>query len=249
MKGSEIMKEFEEIMKEAKKLYGDGKWKEARDLLLPLLEEKLYDMEASALRRLLGWCYYYLGKKKKEDPRKSGKSAVSYWDDVITLGISKDDINSALGGLPLAYKYLLEDTPENTQKAIEFAKKRVEEAPDAKTKKVALNSKGCIERDSGFIVEALKSFSEALKLQEPEESIRTTANLLNNKAVTLMKIVPCLTTSKNTVIEETKDFFEQAKKKYRESEKAGGESTKFHLDRIEERLEELEKFKDSWPGL
>ena len=240
------MEEFKEKIEEARKLYSEGKWKEAKELLVPLSEKPdfvdLSPVEKSEFNRLLGWCRYYLGKKNIEDPKDSGYLAVKVWERVIELKASEEDVSSALSGLPLVYQYLLKDT----QKAIESAKKRVEEAPDIKTKKVALNSEGCIERDSGLIAEALKTFSEALKLpQEPEKDIRTTANLLNNRAVTSMKVIPYLTTSKNAIIEETKDFFEQAKDKYRESEGATGESAKFHLDKIKERLEELEKFKDS----
>jgi len=237
LKGSEIMENFKEVMKRAKKLYGDGKWKEARDLLYPFLEIELPAKETSKHRRLLGWCYYYIGKKNIENPKESGEWAVTCWEDVTDLNASKADVDSALAGLPLAYQYLLKDN----QKAIELAEKRVEEASSDKSRRVALNSRGCIERDSGFTLKALEAFSQAYQVKEPDDDPRTVANVWNNRAITLMQIVPYLTSSKKAVIKEVEDLFHQAEYYYKLHEVKSEESAEFHLRGIKIKLRELEK--------
>ena len=228
--------EVDKILDEARELYNLGKWMEAREKLSGLRDEELTKEQLSKKYRVVGWSLYYIGKKNIENPKKMGEEAAESFEKVIELGIL-EDVNSVLAGLPLVYQYLLGDT----QKAIEVAKKRVEEAPDNRTKAVALNSLGCMQRDSGLILDALRTFNKAQKIIRKTGDHRTFGHILNNRAVTLMKIVPYLRTSacREKFKKEIKITFELALAKYGQFEEISGQSAQFHKEGIREKLKEL----------
>ena len=230
--------EIDKILEGAQELYNEGKWQDARIKLLEARDGECSKEQLSKKYRILGWCLYYIGKKNLEDPQAMGEDARESFEKVIDLGV-KEDVNSALAGLPLVYQYLLGDV----QKAIETAEKRVDEASDSRTRAIALNSLGCIQRDAGLIKEALESFRVADAEVLVAGDLRTRGHIWNNKARTLMSIIPWvdLRETKRALKEEVRRAFKKALALYKTFEDETSQSAEFHKKGIYQKLEELER--------
>lgn len=253
------MKEIDKVLKEARDLYNKGEWNKAREILIQLLaqnlrkrqENKTIEMllkllaqnlrkrQLSEINRLLGWISYYLGKKNKEDPEDAGRCSLEYFQKVIDLGVSSEDIDSARAGIPLVYFYLLKET----DKAIETAKEAVGKANDLTARTAALDTLGCIQRDTGMTEEALKTFEEGIKLAIEIDVFRICAHILSNKAVIWEKLIPHAEWEKtgDALKQEAIDTLKHALFLYNKVENETGESTRFHREEIERKLEELKK--------
>lgn len=221
----------EELFRKENRLYDEGKWQDAKKLLDNYNKNNLTPIQESHRQRLLGWCNYYLGKKHLRGPKHIGNEARKAFIKVLQIGKSREDIDSALNGLSLVYYYLLKEPT----KAFRIKEKAIHKVNN---KAQLLNTQGLLKRDEGQIIEALNTFSEAYTEARVIRDFRTSGHALNNKARTWMLLFSKLEL-KNELKREIITLFEKAKIEYSEYEKSTGGSAKFHLDGIEEQINDL----------
>lgn len=220
----------DDFLREEEDMYNQKKWKEAIKLLDTRYGKKQLTYSQESKRQcLLGWCYYYLGLKKIEDPKKMGEKAKKAFIKVLRTGTS-GDINSALSGLPLVYFYLIADS----KKAFKFAEK----ATGRVYKGSILNTQGLLKKEEGLILESLKIFSEASRVAQDEKDFRISGNALNNKARALMTLLPAFE-SKADLKKDITNLFNKAIGEYKKYEKATGVSARFHKEGITQKIKEL----------
>ena len=222
----------EDFLQKENELYDLGKWGEARQLLWKYRKKDLLPLQESERQRLLGWCCYYLGKKGIENKEKIGNEARKAFIKVLQLGEIPKDVDSALNGLPLVYYYLLKE-PE---KAIRISEKSVEKA---KNRGQTLNTQGILKKEEGFIVDAVRVFSESYKTAKDFMDYRTSGHALNNKARTLMMLLPEMK-YKGDLLKEIKYLFNDALKEYKNYERETDGSAKFHIADVYRKIDEVE---------
>lgn len=167
--------EGEDFFKKEKRLYNQGKWEEARISLLKYKKEDLSLRKETLRQRLLGWCSYYLGKKKILKPGVIGNQARNAFIRVLQDGKIQEDIDSALNGLPLVYYFLL-NQPDKAFKIMEEAEKI------AHNKAQVYNTKGILKREQKLYLEAYGAFSKSFQEAKELEDYRTCGNAANNIA-------------------------------------------------------------------
>lgn len=220
-----------DFLRDEEELYNSKQWAEAIDVLKNKYKgKKLNYLQESKLQRLMGWCYYYLGLKKIENPKEMGEKARKSFIKVLRIGYQKDVI-SALSGLPLVYFYLIKDSKK--------AFKTMEKAVDKEEVGSILNTQGLLKREEGLILDALSIFSESSNIAMKENDFRTSGNALNNKARTLMKLLP-LIESKKELKKDIRKLFNKALNDYKKYEEITGESAKFHIVDVYRKIDEVE---------
>ncbi len=233
------MKKFNKALKKAGDFYSRGEWEKAREILIQIPAQNLNKKQLSKLKRLLGWISYYLGKKKVENPEYAGNYALDCFQKVIDLRVLGEDVDSARAGIPLVLLYLLGISDE----AIEAAKRAVDEASDLTARAAALNTLGCVLRDTGKIVEALETFREGMKLAQKIDAYRVLGHILANEAGALTRLIPYmkLQATREALKNEVMVILRQALDLYQQAEEETGQSTEFHRKEVVKKLGEIEK--------
>ena len=235
LQSSPEIKNDDAFLKNENDLYNRGRWGAAREKLRGYERRDLTPIQEGSRQRLLGWCCYYLGLKNKgPSPReKMGNEAREAFVKTLQVGKTQEDIDSALNGLPLVYYFLLSE-PE---KAVQVTRKAMQKA---QSRARILNVEGIIKREEGFLGDALDRFTQAYEAAQKEKDFRTCGHSLNNKARTLLRLLPNLR-FKQDVWREAKELFEQSLVEYRKFEKETGESADFHIQGVEKYLEDYKK--------
>lgn len=216
---------MQEFLKEAQKLYNEGKWKESNQLINDNFH-KLADYtteDVAEAWRLYGWNWYYIGiKGPAEEKRGNLLMSQAAFLLALTKGPDRKQKVSITNGLPLAF-WILDYHTE----AWQVSDQAVAELPDEPS---VWNTRSILFRWAKNFEEAAKVSEKVYETALAKGDYRTAANGKHNKADALKEMGK---------IEEAKKEYAAAIELYKKFEETTGQSAKFHIEGVEKKLSTL----------
>lgn len=212
----------EKIIQDAQKLYNKGEWAKAIDLIDMILTSNDEQQIAEA-NRIKGWSYYYLAIKgdKSLKAEKLEKAEECFRLALIKISEEKGLI-SILNGLPLVLWIL-----ERKQEALKLSDEVTEEFPNIPS---VWNTKSILSRWGKDFQNSVEICEKVYETAIAKKDFRTAGHGKQNKADCFIEL--------NQKEQAKKDYIE-AIKMYKKHEERTGESTRFHLERVQKKLSNL----------
>lgn len=221
-------KEATELLNRAGKLYDEGKWQEA----VQLIESRTFGAfsfvgeDLAEAKRIMGWSYYYLAIKEGPEDQKTDnlhKAANAFRDSFNGTRDNKKRI-SITNGLPLV---LWVQGEKND--AMEISEDAIKEFPDIPS---IWNTRSILLRWGGGHQESVGVCQKVYETATVKEDFKTAGHGKHNKADALVKLERT---------DEAKKEYKIAIGLYRLHEETTGESAKFHIDGARGKLRALEE--------
>lgn len=212
---------MQEFLKEAQRLYDEGKWKESNQLIKDNFHTLVGCTEDFAeANRLYGWNWYYIGIK---GPAEEKRVNLLLSRDAFRIALSKSPDRkqkiSIMNGLPLTF-WILDEQKE----AWQVSDQAVAEFPDEPS---VWNTRSILCRWAKKFDEAERVCEKVFETAFAKKDYRTAGHGKHNKADALKEMGRT---------EEVRLEYENAIELYKEFEKTTGQSAKFHIEGVEKKL-------------
>lgn len=218
----EKMSRDEKIIKDAQNLYGQGEWSKAIELLDMLLTTRDKEEVAEA-NRIRGWCYYYLGiKGDKSKKNENLEKAEEHFGLSLAGGKKNETRISALNGLVLSL-WVLGKKEEAKLESFKATEKFPQEPS-------IWNTKAILYRWANDWKVSVKICERVYETAIEKKDFRTAGHSKHNRADALKELGK---------LDEAKKDYQESLKLYKKYQKKSGESAKFHIDKVEEKISNL----------
>jgi len=212
-----------EVLKEAQKLYDEGKWLESNSVLDDWFSGITIatDEEVVEAYRLMGWNYYYIATKGLGDKKTNLENAEKYFRGAWKYVPDKQASISILNGLPLVLWLL-------NEKAAAWSRSEHDlyNFPDEPS---IWNTRAILCRWAKNFEESVKVCEKVYETALRKRDYRTAGHGKQNRGDALKELGR---------IAEARDDYVAAVGLYKDFEKTG-ESAKFHIDGVAKKLSAL----------
>ncbi|UZE93451.1 MAG: tetratricopeptide repeat protein [Candidatus Nealsonbacteria bacterium] len=220
-----------EILKSAKELYNKGKWNEVINIIDTFFVS-FEDNDIAEANRIKGWSYYYKGIKGPEEEKNINiQNAVNSFKIALSL----------LRKLLLSEKEKAKDTEVSAKNGLALSLWILGKKEEAKIESLKATEKfpqePSIWNIRAILYRWAKDFEESVKICEKvyetaikKKDFRTAGHGKHNRADALKELGK---------LGEAKKDYQEALKLYKKYEKESGESAKFHIDKVEEKISNL----------
>jgi len=211
------------VLEDAQKLYNEGKWPEAVQLIGNNMADMDKEEEVAEAARIRGWCFYYMGiKGPEEEKQEMLKFSRGMFELALDKSADEKKRLSAFNGLPLPLWILGE-----REKAWEVSDRAVKEFPGEPS----------IWNTRSILCRWVKDFEQAIEICEKvyvtalaRKDYRTAGHGKQNRGDALKELGR---------IEEAKNDYAVAIDLYKDFEKESGQSATPHIEGATKKLKSV----------